>query len=197
MGLLQNWANGDLIDLIRDITNTAINTIGKSTISATDTTFGHLLSKLVAGTGITLTQNSIGGDETITINGPDISTKVSVSSIITESIHAVGPTAFNAETTMSTLTPSLTLNSAKMKYTFSGYVQNASGSVGAATIRIKKNGVQIGLTKTVATNTYQTNFCMIIIDSYIAGDIITATITSLFAQNANEYTLICEANDAI
>lgn len=44
-----------------------LNTDEKIKISANDTTAGYLISKLVAGTNITLTENSDGGNETITI----------------------------------------------------------------------------------------------------------------------------------
>jgi hypothetical protein len=39
----------------------------KIKVSATDTTPDYLLNKLVVGAGITLTQNNIGGNETITV----------------------------------------------------------------------------------------------------------------------------------
>ena len=47
---------------------TAISENYKTAISDTDTTPDYLLAKLVQGSGITLTQNNIGGDETITID---------------------------------------------------------------------------------------------------------------------------------
>lgn len=46
---------------------TQTSSSGQVKISATDTTADYLFSKLVAGTGVTLTQNNAGGNETITI----------------------------------------------------------------------------------------------------------------------------------
>lgn len=46
------------------------NTDGKIKISSDDTTFGYAEDKLVAGTGITLTVNNPGANETITISAP-------------------------------------------------------------------------------------------------------------------------------
>lgn len=37
-------------------------------VSDTDTTLGSLINKIVAGTNITITQNNVGGNETITIS---------------------------------------------------------------------------------------------------------------------------------
>lgn len=44
----------------------------KAKVSSNDTTPGYLNGKLVAGTGITLTENSDGGNETLTITGPAV-----------------------------------------------------------------------------------------------------------------------------
>jgi hypothetical protein len=54
----------------------------KAKISANDTTAGYLNGKLVAGSGIVLTENNNGGNETLTIsaNAVDLDVKVSVSS---------------------------------------------------------------------------------------------------------------------
>lgn len=41
---------------------------GQVKISSNDTTAGYLNGKLVAGAGITLTENNDGGDETLTIS---------------------------------------------------------------------------------------------------------------------------------
>lgn len=46
---------------------TTVDTDEKAKISANDTTAGYLNGKLVAGTGITLTENNDGGNETLTI----------------------------------------------------------------------------------------------------------------------------------
>jgi len=53
----------------------------KAKISANDTTAGYLNGKLVAGSGIVLTENNNGGNETLTIsaNAVDLDVKVSVS----------------------------------------------------------------------------------------------------------------------
>lgn len=49
------------------ITNTSLNTDETAKVSANDTTAGYLNGKLVAGSGITLTENNNGGNETLTI----------------------------------------------------------------------------------------------------------------------------------
>jgi hypothetical protein len=195
MSLLSNWNNGDLISVIRNTTNTAINTIGKLLVSATDTSFGYLLDKLVAGTGITITQNNAGGNETITIDGPDISGKLNSSSIIIASSSAVGPTSYSAEATVLTVTPSASKSSAKMKFTFMGYLINGASSSGSS-IRIKRNGTEIAITRTAPDTSAQQNFCLVWISTYTAGDIITATVQSASTESINEYILICECFDA-
>ena len=49
------------------ITNTSLNTDEVAKISSNDTTAGYLNGKLVAGSGITLTENNNGGNETLTV----------------------------------------------------------------------------------------------------------------------------------
>lgn len=49
------------------ITNTSLNTDETAKVSANDTTAGYLNGKLVAGSGITLTENNNGGNETLTV----------------------------------------------------------------------------------------------------------------------------------
>lgn len=44
------------------------NTDGQIKVTSADTTFGYLATKLVAGTGVTLTVNNPGGNETLTID---------------------------------------------------------------------------------------------------------------------------------
>lgn len=52
--------------------NTAYTNTLKTIVSANDTTGGYLNGKLVAGTGITLTENDDGGDETLSIAQSEI-----------------------------------------------------------------------------------------------------------------------------
>lgn len=63
------------------ITNTSLNTDEVAKVSSNDTTAGYLNGKLVAGSGIVLTENNNGGNETLTIsaNAVDLDVKVSVS----------------------------------------------------------------------------------------------------------------------
>lgn len=49
------------------ITNTSLNTDETAKVSANDTTAGYLNGKLVAGSGISLTENNNGANETLTI----------------------------------------------------------------------------------------------------------------------------------
>lgn len=49
------------------ITNTSLNTDEVAKVSSNDTTAGYLNGKLVAGSGITLTENNNGGNETLSI----------------------------------------------------------------------------------------------------------------------------------
>lgn len=49
------------------ITNTSLNTDETAKVSANDTTAGYLNGKLVAGSGISLTENNNGGNETLTV----------------------------------------------------------------------------------------------------------------------------------
>ena len=64
----------------------------KAKISANDTTAGYLNGKLVAGSGIVLTENNNGGNETLTIsaNAVDLDVKVSVSANDTTSGYLNG-----------------------------------------------------------------------------------------------------------
>lgn len=50
------------------ITNTSLNTDEVAKVSSNDTTAGYLNGKLVAGSGIALTENNNGGNETLTIS---------------------------------------------------------------------------------------------------------------------------------
>jgi hypothetical protein len=49
------------------ITNTSLNTDEVAKVSSNDTTAGYLNGKLVAGSGIALTENNNGGNETLTV----------------------------------------------------------------------------------------------------------------------------------
>lgn len=49
------------------VTNTSLNTDETAKVSSNDTTAGYLNGKLVAGTGVTLTENNNGSNETLTI----------------------------------------------------------------------------------------------------------------------------------
>jgi hypothetical protein len=198
MSLLPNWQNSDLFDSLRDKTNDAINTIGNGLISSTDTEYDYLINKLQPGSAaVTITQTNGGGNETLEFDVPGLSDKLDSSQILIANTSAVGPTTFQTETTLLTLTPSASLDSAKMKITFMGYVTNGAGSVAGSTIKIKKNGVEVSRTATSPAVGAQENFCLIWITSYSAGDIITATAQCSNTQNANYYTLICESFDAV
>src|SRR3990170_8594151 len=49
-----------------------VNTDEKLKVSSNDTTASYLNGKLVSGTGITLTENSDGGDETLSVINSDL-----------------------------------------------------------------------------------------------------------------------------
>jgi len=197
MSILSNWLNGDLISAIRDKTNTAINTIGKILVSNTDTGFGYLFDKLIAGAGITITKNNAGGLESITIAGPDISGKLNSSSVILVSNGSATAVFCPAgvDTVVTTLTPSGSKSAVIMKYTFMGYF--SSGSMSRGTLKIKQNGTLLTYTKTVVDAAEDMNFCLTFLYSYTAGDIITATVAPDQDSYINYCNLICETFDAI
>jgi hypothetical protein len=198
MSLLSNWLNGDLISAIRDKTNTAFAAIGLPLISATDTSFGYLKDKLVAGAEVTITQNNVGGNETLTIDVPDVAGKVNASSIINASISGAGPITCptpGTDTVIATLTASTTKSTSHMKYTFMGFLDN--NSIDTATIKIKKNGTEIARTKSTVQSG-QLNFCLTWMGAYAANDIITATVApNAAAGDVRSFILICECFDAI
>jgi hypothetical protein len=56
------------------ITNTSLNTDEVAKVSSNDTTAGYLNGKLVAGTGVSFTENNNGGNETLTIASTVVNT---------------------------------------------------------------------------------------------------------------------------
>jgi hypothetical protein len=198
MSLLQNWSNSDLWSSIRDKTNTAINTIGKILVSGTDTTFGYLFDKIAAGSSnVTVTKTNAGGNEIISIDVPTLGNKLDSSKILIASTNAPGPTSFQAETTVLTLTPSASKASSVMKITFAGYVTNGAGSVAGSTLRIKKNGTEVAKTVIAPPVGGQDNFTVIWYTTYSAGDIITATAQCSNSQTVSSYILLTESFDAV
>lgn len=198
MSLLSQWSNSDFWSAIRDKTNTAISTIGKVLVSGTDTTFGYFFDKISAGSSaVTVTKTNAGGNEVIAIDVPGLTNKLDSSKILISTTNGAGPTTFQSETTILTLTPSASKSSSVMKITFAGYVTNTAGSVSGSTLRIKKNGTEVGKTVIAPPVGGQDNFTVIWYTTYSAGDIITGTAQCSNSQTVNSYILITESLDAV
>lgn len=85
------------------ITNTSLNTDETAKVSSNDTTAGYLNGKLVAGSGITLTENNNGGNETLTIAAAVTSVNGSTGAVTIAAGDTTYPlTVLDAENTSAT-----------------------------------------------------------------------------------------------
>lgn len=161
-------ALGNIIRTVDDVSSFTVASAATVKVSSNDTTGGYLNGKLVAGTGITLTENNNGGDETLTIatGNIDIPTPVTVRQTVLQApVDTGGFPSFLPSTSIN-----LNITSQNISTGLNEFIATASS--GATTNRIGRTTSNLTWSGLTASST---NFLYIDIDS--AGVITTGSTT--------------------
>ena len=163
--------------------NAAINKVNEIDANITGGTTGQVLKKS-SNSNYAYTW---GAEQSIT-------GKADKTQLLMVSTAGSGPTSYSTETTIASFTPSASLGSTKMKFTFQGYLSNNIADT--ATIRIYNNGTLIGRTIVTVPNG-QINFCVICYNSYVANDVTHATVQCTSdGGEVSDFTLSAETFNA-
>lgn len=138
------------------ITNTSLNTDEVAKVSSNDTTAGYLNGKLVAGSGISLTENNNGGNETLTI-----ANSAPGDTVYTVTLNDCENTLVDVNMVSFTVPANTWANGERIKLELLREISNQSGASALSTTRLEGTGITptsvTQQTVITATNNIQTH----------------------------------------